>query len=273
MVNWTVAIVNYHSAIYVKWQLKILYEFNLEKDFQVVIVDNSNDKKEFGRLSKISEDYNNIIIIKNYVKKSEGSSMQHGKGIDIALALAKINQSSFFLTIDPDCFILRKNFLNFLENKFSEGNIFIGTQYSIDKQKKIGANSDFPCAFACAYNISNIGYDVSFLPSSNDPSYIDKNGKDVGYKIRDQFNKLKYISFPVGFDNSIKFASSKLFKKKFEYFFFNKTLFAIHFNKTSRSINKKVNTYNPYKYLLNVYWNFLRERNSKICYQYIKNKS
>ena len=44
--KWTIGMVNYYSSVYIEWQIKILYDFNKEKDFTLVIVDNSDDANE-----------------------------------------------------------------------------------------------------------------------------------------------------------------------------------------------------------------------------------
>ena len=69
MKKWTVGFVNFRSSVYVEYQLKILYEFNNVDDFDLVIVDNSNDEQEFENLSKLCrpyiEQYGNITLLNN----------------------------------------------------------------------------------------------------------------------------------------------------------------------------------------------------------------
>ena len=69
MKNWTVAFVNYKTSVYMKWQLKALYEFNNPEDFDLIIVDNSRpkEKKELEMLTApYQKHYNNISILKNF---------------------------------------------------------------------------------------------------------------------------------------------------------------------------------------------------------------
>ena len=134
--KWTIAIVNYYTSCYIKWQIKILYEFNNINDFQLVIVDNSNNNNEYKKLYKIIKQYDNIILVKNLPPKTDGASIQHGRGIDIAINFAKYSNSSYFLTLDPDCFFLKKSYLRFFEDLMLQGNVFIGTQYSEEKKRK-----------------------------------------------------------------------------------------------------------------------------------------
>lgn len=261
--KWTIGIVNYYSSCYLKWQIKMLNDFNDKNDFQLVIVDNSNNHREYKKLSNLVTKYDNIILVKNVVHKDDGSSMQHGRGLDIALNFAKYNNSKYFLTIDPDCFFLEKGYLSFFEKHMSKENVFVGTQYSNEKQKKIGDHADFPCAFFCSYNLQKIGYDISFLPCSRKTVDIDKTGKDVGYKIRDQYHYMQYMSFKQDTLKTSPFAKGKLFRKNFEYYFLGDQLIAVHFNKTSRNFGSS--------FAKNFYWDLLRSKNAKICYKYISN--
>lgn len=263
--KWTIAIVNYYSSCYIKWQMKILYKFNKNQDFQVVIVDNSSDELEYKKLVNITKKYNNIILVKNLVYKGDEPSMQHGRGIDIALNFAKYSNSSYFLTVDPDCFFLKKEYLCFLENLMLDGNALVGTQYSEEKKKKITNNTEFPCAFFCSYNLNIIGFDNSFLPCSKKTIEIDKTGKDTGYQIREKFYNTNYISFKQSTLKSSPFPKHRSFRKNFEYYFLDDKFIAVHFNKTSRNIKSS--------FFGNFRWNLLRSKNASICYKYIENEA
>ncbi|MFT6258485.1 MAG: hypothetical protein ACJA0S_000452 [Rickettsiales bacterium] len=277
--KWTIGIVNYYSSVYIRWQLKILHEFNTQKDFQVVIIDNSNDSLESFNLNKISNQYPNVTIVsRSYsCKSSEGASMQHGNGLDIALQHAKLSKSKLFLTLDPDCFLLQSNFLNIFENKISNGLNVFGTEYSESKKKAIKDDPNFPCAFACAYDLDVMGFDFSFTPISNNPEKVVLAGQDVGYKIREQFSKKPYGSFKrKKMVEPIIFQSTH-FAKNFEYYFFEENLIAVHFNKTSRNFSGKGNNKFYSKLFLVVIfktliWNFIRCRAAKKCYDFL-NKS
>lgn len=269
--RWTIALVNYHSSVYIGWQLKILYEFNNRRDFQVIIIDNSSDANEMRKLNKLSSQYPNVTIVhRSYSRKVEIASVQHGNGLNIALQFAKLAKSKLFLTLDPDCFVLSKNFLDMLEDKIVSGCVAFGTEYSIAKKKMIKKHNDFPCAFACAYNLDVMSCDISFSPSSNDAKEIMEAGSDVGYQIREEFANLNYMSFQQKILKNSLFFQSSLFVKDFEYYFFEGKLTAVHFNKTSRKLSEiSRKKFSSISFIQSLIWNLIRNAIAKKCYDMI----
>ena len=112
MKKWTIAFVNYKTIVFLKWQLKIYYEFNDPNEFEIIIVDNSDpfQKKEIDDLIRpYNSKWRNIKVIYNNARGHIGSE-QHGQGLTIALKMAK---SKYFLTEDPDFFFVIKNHLTY----------------------------------------------------------------------------------------------------------------------------------------------------------------
>ena len=164
--------VNYHSSVYIKWQLKILYNFNSEKDFRLIIVDNSQDEKEFTELEKLCKDYSNIDLI-NYTPKSQTASGQHGEGID---EIIKIANSKYIILQDPDFFWLKKDYLKWLEH-LMKYNDAVGIPYPKIVSE---GHSTFPGAFGCAFILERIKH-ISFK------AYID-NDVELSWKKYHEFN-------------------------------------------------------------------------------------
>ncbi|MBP5296762.1 MAG: hypothetical protein J6Y94_05470 [Bacteriovoracaceae bacterium] len=202
MKKWTVAFVNYKTSIYLKWQLKILYQLNNPEDFEVIIVDNSSPyEKEV--LNSITLTYlnqwNNIKILYNVVQEKI-ASYQHAEGLTLAVNTAN---TEYFLAQDPDFFFVRHDYLSFLEKFLQEGKIAVGAPYTL------GAgfgHPKFPALFGTAMPLKIIkGRDL--MPYITDETKKDSDERfkgrdfsyDVGYKLR------KELSSPDRDDNFVAF--------------------------------------------------------------------
>jgi hypothetical protein len=205
--EWSILIVNYKSHIYLKWQLKILYEFNDPAIFNLIIVDNSVDESEKKDLNKTlltyKKKYKNIktIFHKPIYKAASG---QHGEAIDIA---KKDIKTKYTLIHDPDFFWLKKDYLNWLK-KLLSNTVAVGAPYP--KPVALG-QKHFPSAFGCAYNskdIANISF-AAYLDGKIEKSWKTfyassyyKKGYDfyydVGWRVREKLSKdvdSNFISF------------------------------------------------------------------------------
>lgn len=188
MKDWTVAFVNYKTSVYLKWQLKALYEFNNPEEFDLIIVDNSRpkEKKELEKLTEAYQKrYNNISII-YYEPEEKSASGQHGEAMTVALKKAN---SKYFLANDPDFFWVKQNYLSWMKGYLEQGLVAIGAPYP----RGVGlGNSRFPCAYGCAHPLQLIKY-LDFRAESSKEKweeslriFPDKEYSfDVGYKIRD----------------------------------------------------------------------------------------
>lgn len=202
--KWTIGMVNYYSSVYIEWQIKILYNFNKEQDFTLIIVDNSDDQNEFEKLKKLSKDLSNVKLVE-YKPKCKTASGQHGEGLDKIVQTA---DSEYIILQDPDFFWLKKDYLLWLEYllKYNDA---VGIPYP---QLVTEGQGRFPGAFGCAFNykkIRNLSFKAyiedsieisrkkyeEFLKTTNKPydfSY------DVGWKVRKALSKdndYNFISF------------------------------------------------------------------------------
>lgn len=201
--KWTIGIVNFHTADFMKYQLDILFSNNPNKEFNVIIVDNSIESEEEILLELIKL-YSNIKICRNEASQEPWmrGSGQHGEGLDIIL---KETSTEYLLVHDPDFFWVKKNYLSFLEEILDSGCSCVGAPYrnlqGNDETGDIGPE-DFPSAFGAAYRVSDIS-NLSFLPAvsqdayhaSNGVCWISKKGADVGWKMREKLASKEYFSF------------------------------------------------------------------------------
>ena len=197
--SWTIGFVNFHTSYYLEWQLKILYEFNDAKDFQVIIIDNSKPS-ELILNEIISKYYNkekNIKVISNNSQLPAGSP-QHGEGMEIIL---KNCDTKYLMVQDPDFFWVRKGYLNILTNEFQQGASVIGTPSRFGTYH---GKPDFPDVYGCAY-IKDKLKTGDFMPELDEKKEEKTNfqflGKqfershDTSWLIRKRLSKEKYISF------------------------------------------------------------------------------
>ena len=197
---WTVAFVNYKTSVFLKWQLRILFEFNDPKDFCVIIVDNSrpHEREELSSFLKQYDGYGNIKIV-FYEPKEKSASGQHGESLTLAMKMA---ESVFFLANDPDFFWVRKNYLNWVATLLESGYVAVGAPYTAG----VGiGNPMFPALWGAAHRLADIKDLDCFAESSKEKlaeSFKKYPGReysfDVGWKIREKLSKneiLNFISF------------------------------------------------------------------------------
>jgi hypothetical protein len=152
----------------------------------------------------------------------------------------------------------------------------LGTTYGLQKQKIIKTNSDFPCAFACAFDLEKTGYNLCFLPEK-EKSTIEKTGRDVGYKIRETFDKKKYKYGSFTINNDVLNFDKITFSNKSnpDSYYYKEELISIHFVKSSRSFNalktRKQNTslLEKITFQLNsIRWERMKNKQSKFILNY-----
>lgn len=204
--KWTILYINHKSEYYFKYQLKLLYGTNNPKDFELLIVDNSQSPEVDSLVSwtkKYSDKFGNVKIL-HYVPQGEfnenGERDEHGESVDFAME--HLN-SKYLLVQDPDFFWIKKKYLKFLESLFDDGNIAIGAPYA---NKAANGPADFPAAFGCAYLVDKV-HGSSFKGEYLDKDFINSLREkypvedgfgypcDMGYKIRLKLASEKYISF------------------------------------------------------------------------------
>jgi hypothetical protein len=200
--DWTIGIVNYNSIIYLKWQLKIIFELNDPEDFCMIIVDNSNpnQKEELNHLLKGYIKFKNIDII-YHTPKEESASGQHGEGLNLIKDRAT---TKYLIVHDPDFFWVKRGYLNILKQYLErdKNNVAIGSPYT----HKVGFGDPwFPAAYGCAYKTSELK-DVDFSALVNDKARRESFKKypiekgfvysyDVGWQIRKKLSANAFHSF------------------------------------------------------------------------------
>jgi len=243
--KWSILIVNYFSSVYIKWQLKILYEFNNVDNFELVIVDNSVDESEKKFLQNLTEnyqkEYKNIKLF-FYQPHNKTASGQHGEAIEFA---KQYIQGQYLLIHDPDFFWLKKNYLKTLENLL-ENHVAVGAPY---RQNVAYGNPKFPSAFGCAYRFADVK-NISFKAYLNEDyenswkefyeSKYYKEGYDfyfdVGWQVRKMLsteNSDNFISFDqLNINNKIlnflKLSESHSFETNTCIYFYNNLAIASH---------------------------------------------
>ncbi len=212
MKKWTVAFVNYKTDVYLKWQLKILFEFNDPTEFDVVIVDNSSPHQE-AELEKLAKPYNDqydnirIYFFKPTVKAASG---QHGEGLTEAVKHAC---SEYFLAQDPDFFFVKKDYLKFLASFLDSGMVAVGAPYNAG----VGlGHPRFPALYGAAHPLAlikhldcNAEISKEKLEESLDKFRGLEYSYDVGYKIRDALSSKDDDSNFVSFEFSLFTGLSK----------------------------------------------------------------
>jgi hypothetical protein len=139
--NTTLCIVNYFSHQYIHWQLKILSKLDQETSLIIYIIDNSRNDKESRRLKQVIDKSPknllvNLIFTPHFIFNN--ASEDHANSLNKGLELAKINKSKYFVTLDPDCFFLRKDILTKMKDGLSnEDLVSIGTPLTRDRRIKI----------------------------------------------------------------------------------------------------------------------------------------
>lgn len=292
MKKWTIGIVNFRSAIYMKWQLKILYEFNCYKDFNLIIVDNTNDDCEYDLLSKMCapyiKSYRNLEIIKNNkdvneLKEIYGDrffvSGHHGQGVNMIFDIAK-ETSKYLLIQDPDFFYVKKNYLRIFEQLHEKGNVSIGAPYP---EGVAWGDPFYPEAYGCSYVISYLD-NISFTPglaTDGEMEIFNKKynkkylwwGFDVGWRIRKDHSDKPFISFDQRIcDELIKKLGQQFRSKPFEYKL-KGSIIGYHLNGGTRHPKEKkeyVEKYSP-EQLNQIYdeWQATREKYSRYFYDMI----
>jgi hypothetical protein len=225
--KWTIGIVNYNSSVYIKWQLKILYEANSENDFQLIIVDNSKDDGEFNNLEELCKNYDNIKLIQ-HSPKCETASGQHGEGLDI---IRKLANSKYFIAQDPDFFWLKKDYLKWLE-ALLQYNDAVGVPYH---GKVLGGQEYFPSAFGCAYIYDKIKK-ISFKP------YVD----DINSSLKKHDNVVKSQKGCYDFSYDVGWRTRKALSKNTDYNFISFNQLRLDediFNKFIHNSNKNSHSF------------------------------
>jgi hypothetical protein len=184
--------VNYKCEAYIPTQLKMSYEFNDEKDFDFIIVDN-NPIFDEGYWKEIKKVYSNLVVIPHVPINVNRTSGEHGSGLDVILNYARENNYEYLLVNDPDFFWVQKNILKYFLAEFSTRDIVcIGAPYTIPLQH---FDYNTPCAFGSIYTMKFLE-GIKFS-CDKDQHNVVIGGKDVGWEIRQKIalTNAKHLTF------------------------------------------------------------------------------
>lgn len=199
--DWTVVIVNYQSAVYIRWQLRILFEANPPESFTLVIVDNSRPH-ERAALERLTAPYRakhgNIELV--FHRPTEGpASIQHGEALErVRPGVA----TPYLLVHDPDFFWVRNGYLRTLAGILDAGALAVGAPYP----EKVGLGDPwYPSAFGCAYRVAalaGLDFTAKVSPESIQESFArwprtEGYGFsfDVGWRIREALSERPHVAF------------------------------------------------------------------------------
>ncbi len=172
----TILTVNYNTTIFIEVMLRILTKTAYYEPV-IEICDNGSNLLEKMRLNALKRRYKDINI--TYRQQSEAGSIAHGEALDILIRKVK---TDFFLVIDSDAVILKKNWdkntIERINNKIKA----VGTEATGSKPK------DFPLMYAVIFETEAfVKASPSFLPSkTTNPN------EDTGYEIREKYHSRGY---------------------------------------------------------------------------------
>jgi hypothetical protein len=198
---WTIGIVNYKSAVYIDWQLRILYEANPPESFALVIVDNSrpHEREALERLAAPYRDRHRNLELVFHEPKPGPASTQHGEALELVRARA---DTPYLLVQDPDFFWIRRGYLALLAGLLERGNLAVGAPYP----QKVGLGDPwFPAAFGCAYRtaaLAGLDFTARVSPETIAESFArwpqaEDYGFsfDVGWRIRETLSEKPHVAF------------------------------------------------------------------------------
>jgi len=206
---WTVGIVNYKSAVYLRWQLRILYEANPAASFTLIIVDNSrpHERDELERLTAPYRERHGNLELLFHAPAAEAASAQHGEALELIRSRAR---TPYLLVHDPDFFWVRYDYLARLAELLERGNLAVGAPYP----EKVGLGDPwFPAAFGCAYRRAALR-DLDFAARVSPEAIAESFARwpqaegygysfDVGWRIREALSDRPHLAFKQRIDGRI----------------------------------------------------------------------
>jgi glycosyltransferase involved in cell wall biosynthesis len=171
--NLTVLIVNYNSLRFIALSLFSLLKLSRTLP-EVYIIDNGSNPNELLEIKKIKKIYpKTTLFFRNQGKESP--SLAHAKAINF---LSKKVKTDYFMILDADCVILKKNWDEIFFSKFKKNIYAVGSQASGKKIK------DFPLMYAVMFQTKIFrSLRVNFLPLNSQISI----NNDTGMQIREKF--------------------------------------------------------------------------------------
>lgn len=123
--NITICSVSYNSNSYLDLNWKLTKRLNIKDDYSWIVVENSNSRSR-NRMGKSDKRFKLIEGLAPNVHKLHGS-YNHAYGLNKCLEHI---ETRFVLLIDPDFFIIRRNWIDSVLNHMIKNKLaFIGTPY------------------------------------------------------------------------------------------------------------------------------------------------
>jgi len=168
--------VNYNSSEFIELTLYALEKLT-KNSYQVFIIDNNSQIKDYKKLEKIVAKYDNVFIERNETPP-KGASMAHGTSLNY---LAKKVNTPYLSVLDADATWLRKNWDEIIINQMDDKVKVIGTQAPGEKPQ------DFPLMFTILFETKIFKeLNIDFRPK--DPSQL----QDTGFELREKYLNAGY---------------------------------------------------------------------------------
>lgn len=171
----TVLIVNYNSSDFVSVSLHALEKLT-KNSYQVFILDNNSQLRDYHQLQKTCASYQNVVLEKS--ETTLRGSEAHGAALNYLVG--KVN-TPYFCILDADATWLIKNWDEILIKELDGTTKIIGTQAPPPKDQT------FPLMFAALFDTE------AFLQLGVDFRPIDiKTHQDTGYEMKQKYLQAGY---------------------------------------------------------------------------------
>ncbi len=179
--NLTILIVNYNSLAFVTLSLFGLLKLSRTLP-EVYLIDNGSNPEEILGIKKLKNIYPKLTLFFRD-QKNEVPSIAHAKAMDF---LCKKVKTKFFMVLDADCVMLKKNWEEYFFLKFKKNVYAVGSQASGKKRK------DFPLMYAVMFHTKIFhSLHLSFIPKNSNLNL----SNDSGTHIRQIFFSNGYSGF------------------------------------------------------------------------------
>lgn len=178
----TIVTVNYNTSDFLEVML-YAFEKLSEKNYPVIICDNGSDEKNVLKLVELQRKYSNVEIL--FRIQSQAGSIGHAEAIDL---LANKVKTPYFMVMDADCCVLRKNWDDVVFGQLKNNVKVFGTPRLLQNGDNL---EDFPTVFSTVYdNVAFQELGCSFMPGPGGAAA----GEDTGYLISKKF-RVKNLSY------------------------------------------------------------------------------
>lgn len=186
----SVLIVNFNSSDFIEISLYAISK--LTKNYwKAYILDNGSKIKDYKKLEKIIENYDNVIL-ERWETNLRGS-IAHGTGLNYLVS--KVD-TPYFSVLDADATWLMKEWDKILISKIDDRVKVIGTEASGNKPK------DFPLMYAIFFETETFRkLNIDFRPRNV------SNLEDTGWEIREKYLEAGYEGL------TLKYKNTRTYKK------------------------------------------------------------